>query len=696
MFGDDDPRDLTANQILAFPDQCRMVLNAANAYFYASNPQDDTNKDSRVAAGIFYTRLVRRLDFVVPLYGKPSADPPAITESETEPPALLVAFRGIEGQLTLAVQETLVNIHNTAKTSLNLLLGGRDMFGHLPNWVPRLSAASYAIDAQKSFERLDDIQRTWNEYAQNYQQTATRSSQLAGWISSADARILSAVKQQSLLAGPPGGFLEDLMEQIENFTPVITKQRNDLISQLAVVKHVVESSFSIDIGSLLGALANVAMAPSRGFAIATTINELYKSMDTITDDQGNKINRDYIISKLTTYTGKLQGLAEGYSRQSNGEISPDDPGAAKVLATVDDIESWVTEFANSIPAPNRTALQASIDTYVTTIKLRNTAVLSYNACVEQYISSCNDENYYTGVRNKAMANLTKIDPALPAIYHWLSKQLDDAVLDTMRYLNYQARAIRLWGLVNQTSFAAQPLLIQETLISSQTSLETAFNNALETYAEHTWSQWPPNFDTTGGTGDNTQSSVYYHMKEKDHPLAFETFKRGTLDDYKSKVYGLAMTFDVNKPPPGLLAGKANIRLYQVRVWLLGAKVPDETESKFITLTMTHAGKETFHGTDRNAVYEFEHDLVEIPFSFDTSKVKSWSDCVTANAGSSEDLTKTYSGQQGATATIDSYAAVGPFTTWTLEVKESDNPGGVDVQGVTDIYVEFWGRSQATD
>jgi hypothetical protein len=114
----------------------------------------------------------------------------------------------------------------------------------------------------------------------------------------------------------------------------------------------------------------------------------------------------------------------------------------------------------------------------------------------------------------------------------------------------------------------------------------------------------------------------------------------------------------------------------VRVWIDGAKTSNGT----LQVHITHTGRETLCDTSGNT-YRFTHEPITKLFRYALATKTITEE---ANFGCA---------QTTSTGTTEIYAAIGPFTTWQIQVKAEENVG-LDLSGVTGVQLEFHGTNLA--
>ena len=137
---------------------------------------------------------------------------------------------------------------------------------------------------------------------------------------------------------------------------------------------------------------------------------------------------------------------------------------------------------------------------------------------------------------------------------------------------------------------------------------------------------------------------------------------------------------------GDFGGCCNVRIYRVRFGLTGLKTASalpKDKDALVKFTLRHGGSEVIVNRS-NAGFEFEHDPVSTVFSFRVNGLGTKSVLDNGNIGES-DLNQT----------ATSYAALGPFTEWTVSMAGTEF-ARLDLSSVTEAYFDFCGTNYACD
>jgi hypothetical protein len=418
------------------------------------------------------------------------------------------------------------------------------------------------------------------------------------------------------------------------------------------------------------------MCPT-GFGVLTqAAGAAYKSWTEIKDNTGFPVDKNDIISQLATCENTFESLSDAFTTRDDDTIAVDDPGAMKIIASADALKDLVTKFKSAIPQGDADTLDQELDNYVSLINQRNNAVLTFNSALQLLQQALQDVQYYQTQQDQLGEDALKLDPSLPSVSFWMKKQMNDIQYDIMQRLNYEGRAIQYWGLMKPFPFNQPgPLRGSIALSGNQITLSNKFEDAYTKYSQSIWTWWP---------SSSSQMGQLYQFKSAE----LSTLKRNV-----NNVYGVVLNFDaltMSHTAGTTFGGRANVRLNQVRVWLLGAKVStDQSGRKPLMVEINQSGNETILDPS-NTAYSFSHDPVNIQFTYDATNVKTLQDCSTSVVLGTESIQNDFTGGK---PTEDSMGPIGPFSQWRIQVKASEN-AGLDMSGVTAGYMEFWGRNMA--
>ncbi|KAJ5359330.1 uncharacterized protein N7496_011743 [Penicillium cataractarum] len=673
LLFDGSTSDLNVDQVCAFPEECQMILNQADRYFFANDPS------SIQQATILYSRLVQRLNFIPTLLTPAAGD----TTPPPAPPPLQKAYDYVQDVLglTITALPQLQTILSQATHKLGNISLGYDMFGHAANWAPRVSYGFYESEISSGLRLLQQVEQANNAYANALQQQESAAQALSASLQNNLMSQQDSQEQINLIVGN-GGILEMSAAKITKATPTLQQKMDAIKKAMTAVETDIQNYLNLNPMTLLTAFASFAMAPSSLTGLAQMGTVDYQAFTTVPNLQGVNVNKSYILSQLTTCGNSLASLSEAFTTASDGTIDVDDPGSLKIIKDIDDIDTLVASYKEAIPEADSKALSGQLDDYLDIIEQRNQAVMDYNAALQLLNQVITKSNYY-GQQGQVMGNeALEVNPNLPAIYFWLQNIQQDTAYDVMQRLNYAARAICFWGLEPQPAFTAPgPLQGSVDLANNQQELVNRFDDAVTGFAPTAWSIWPP----------EGSRNIQGHIYTLSQPELYTLLRPTTDPDNGKAIYGVDIGFSASDPP-SIFSGMANIRLSQVRVWLPNAKVsPDASNRQLLMVEITHLGTETILSPSSGTPTTFSHDPVTLQFQYNATNITSIQQCTSSVVMNSESIEQDYTGE--GTPGVDTLASLGPFATWSIQIKASEN-AGLDLSAVNSAYVEFWGRNMA--
>lgn len=677
-----DVRGLSYNEVIgrqgcsfayAFPEQCQMLLMRADQIFYASG--GDSVKV--LPAVIMYTTLAQRLSFVPLLSNENDKLPQTTATNRPALSPLMTAFKQLEleFELTTNAIATLQNVYETAKAHLNRAKTGTDIFGNAAGWAPRLTPHHYKARA----DALCDHLKIAEDGLKAYEASRKDGDEIKAAIKASEKTIEDCEKQIDLLT-KKGGTLQDLDSQIVSLTPTLEQAKTEVDAALKSVVNDIKFKVNLSMKTVLEGLASLAMAPTKFNAAVVGVNAVYNAFTQVDDSQGNHVNRKLVVKKFESCEGNLASLSTAYSRGEDGSFSVADPAGVKVIAAQSDVTKMLDEFAEAIPESHRNNLKQQLSYFVESAMKRNSLVVSYNAALELYNKALLNKKATIQRKSTEGQDALKVDPALPAIFFWYNRILDYLVNSIMRYQHFEARALCYWGLRDPTTIPAIDMAPARTAAAfalAKDKLEEVFNEVLVEWANAPWVTLPKDGNALG---------ILVELSEKN----VASLKEPILGKDGSVEYTTKLEI---KPTQDEFVGKANVRLNEVRVWLPGiSKTADGANRQEVTIELRHTGLETILDRDKK-LFQFVHDSVDLQFVYDAAKVNALTDVQPRPDKnpffSTQSITKDYSGGE---LTGEVSAPVGPFTIWTIVIRESENKG-LKMDHVERVFLDFCGREQ---
>ncbi|KAL7787097.1 hypothetical protein V8C37DRAFT_391001 [Trichoderma ceciliae] len=674
------------------PVQCRMLLNKAKEFFYTDT--DDNLARSRD----ILRQLGRRLDFLDLVDAKDSLQKPLAKAYGDNSLRLFLppVPEGIEpGALT-----QLRTIKDEASSVLSLLMLNKDYYGNDHFYVPRQSYDSYK---QIAVEMLKHLKVTEERYIL-YKVAATNVAARSQYIQNSKNASEAAKSYNLRLAKEAAQDLRDYGKKIHNLTPTVKTARDEVLRLVKVVEGDIKSKFKVQFQDLVEAMGQVMMVHGSmamvGLQGASLID---KANSTIPNDEGTRVNKEYLVNKVKSIEGTIESLHDGYEvSKADGKINLLDPGAQKLQISQRDLNTLLDSFHQSLGDAILENVKKEFQNYIAIVIERNNAVLNYNAAVAllaKYQSE-NDAHDAT-IDSLGHLELSTLDLGTPLMEVIMNKIYIDMLINTQQWL-YKAQRSYNFATLNMDNvvgtFLGKYSLSQynhELLSNAQEQLDNAFQlgrdaagkarqpfttirvNLDDDYVQAvkgskkegkilTVRLAPPKLTDVDGSGDESGDADDDDDESDD-------------DDDDDESDGLLPDLDAHVEAKEF-AGMADIRLTKVRVFFTGAKtgatIGGKGQKHTLQVKLTHMGDEVLTTTSA-ANFKFTHATLEVGFKYILE------DGTYTGPG-------TLSGIIGSDAEKDRYALVGPFATWQIEIKKAYN-SGLDLSGVTEAWMEFEGE-----
>lgn len=629
--------------------ECRMLLSKAKMRYLQSDSV--SNIEALKDTALLFQRLIFRLGFV-PKWIDPN------------------------GKVKNTRLSPYVQIYNEAVSYYSNFSQGLDYYGHGVNTVPLLDLKTYKEELSGLLNSFQKIEAAYVDYFTSLQaQTQTRDQLLANkaYLNGSIGQAQSNLNYLSSLLDNIGGSIAHYDDPIEQ-----KKQHLEMIidNLKSDINNYYNFSFADGFGlfkDLVGALTSVAFMPESGFmmgiqgasSVGDIINTLgIKPTATINTDSGQTINKGYLVNQIVYVKDSVDGLSEGYQALDNGQLQPDDPGAAKLLMAESQMEKIMNDFKTILP-DDIDALRKAFQDYISLITERNTAILKYNTIVNLIGAEISQKESATDMlRTLNDQSFASMDPGLPDLVQMASRiyvQTRDQIMNTYYVA---AKALQFWSLsntnilaqiLNINSTGTQPTSLDFNFISTQ--LDVAWIHALESFKTNP-SRFPTNDLTEDGaiiafTDDATLSTFrnYYGVTVQ-VPLVRKT----TSGKAPSQLDPLWKN--------QLLIGLANIRLLNVYVWLDGAKIIENGKEidDLLNIKITHGGVSLF-ASSQDSPFRFTHESIVKTFKYftqsrDPNNPHRLRNDLIANFGDLFKDDPTHG---------ENFALISPFTSWTIEL-----------------------------
>lgn len=635
------------------PVQCAMMLNQAKLQYILLNYNDESILKSQVTnLVVLLNRLDQRTKVFIDLkktdslylyYSKYESDFGAFNSVE--------AFQGIN-------QEVQVYI--------NHLKQGLDFFGYSLNYVP-LKVIDGVPNVQDVsaigtlLEMFRNIEETYVRYLKdlsngsNFRDTV---KQITDSLNSSNSDILK--NDIPFLHSK----LPQIAEQIAAYKDQLEEYKKDVESNITKYKHAIDQTFNFNIASFLDAVSTIAFAPeSPAMWVAAGAKLLQTSISTIPDNNGNPVQKEYIVHEISQIGDDLKSIGEGYTARTDGTIELEDPGANKLLGEQQKIEGLLEQFYDQCQNIKE-ELTDSLKNYISMVIKRNNLVMEYNACVcllQQKLQTLkSNENKLEKLNDENLGQ----DPDLPYNAVFALEAYNVLQNEVIGILNFASRIYRFWKLDLKylCTVSGEGVDHQNPPVSlNYDALLEIYNNFYST--------------TILSAGNSSPAFTSSFTGSKDSKTAAKTFYYGK--DYFTKIeYGVRITIEAQKKETAdaAFSDMANVRISNVRVYLEGAKMKQGHEKEDVTINITHGADDNFTAPDNTPV-SFKHEKISLPFKYNTS--------------TKEESVKASFAIMKNGAGAASFCVLGPFTEWTIQVDPKGNPN-LDYDSIKGITIEFDG------
>lgn len=169
---------------------------------------------------------------------------------------------------------------------------------------------------------------------------------------------------------------------------------------------------------------------------------------------------------------------------------------------------------------------------------------------------------------------------------------------------------------------------------------------------------------------NDQLENVGRARQTFHTMRYDLDKSTMLDLKDRNMHPcIKIPIFVDKGKENIFAGRTDVRLTKVRLFLIGAR----TSKQRLRVNLTHTGDENMlHTYGRK--HRFRHQPVPVAFKYNTETLEYKGD-------------ETLDGDIGSTE--GEFSLVGPFTTWRVEINKEEN-SGLDLSRVEKAYMQFEG------
>ncbi|KAF9893518.1 hypothetical protein FE257_010830 [Aspergillus nanangensis] len=639
----------------AHPSQCQMLLDKANVlYFLGTSRSIATSKQILEA-------LEKRLQFL----GGP--------QDSIADKMIAIAYESAEDQLFIhktpspesneqdadwkkaqnkepAAVRQLRIIRDEASRLSRQIGSGFDFHGPDGDIIPNLSFQTYEDNLTRFIEHATKAESSYSEY----QQAENDADRKHAALTSASDATAKRKDTNDYYYKNARATVDENATKIEYLDNPLAQSRKDLEGVVDTVQKLIKDAFSVSLKDAVGAIGQVLFTPGKLAPAMAGLQamDLFEDASTkIENDLGEKLKKSYVIKKVKKITGPtLKGLFDEFSTTADGKVTLKEGDETKLVVAEEELDGLIDSIAQKLDGGDEVVktAKAKFEKYISLVKERNIAVVQYNAALA-LMRKCEKDRSTIEVANEGISvQLNDLNTVNPQLVLFMKRLYTDALTDAQLMVNRAQKALNFEFL---TDF-----------------------NAFEKVSDYSSSH------PTAGVLDAAQkdlSKEYLRLKNDHRPRQAFTGIKYPLDELDvggltaSSKGNIRFMKTINCKTGDPFEGKADVRLTKVRFFAKGAK----TDSNQLEITLTHDTTETIYD-ETGAGHRFSHPKLRVTFSHHTE---------TCAVGDSD-------GTIGEAKEADGYMLVGPFTSWWIDIRVSNNAG---LSGdITEAWFEFDGEARA--
>ena len=377
---------------------------------------------------------------------------------------------------------------------------------------------------------------------------------------------------------------------------------------------------------------------------------LYGASTEITNDHGEQIDKQYLISKIKSVGASVKEIQEGFQSLDDGLVAPDDPGAAKLIADQNKLSDVIDDVSGKFPE-SVAKVKAAFDYYVRTVIDRNTQILTFNSIVIEMVKTSADlVHAQQRIQDLNDASLTASEANWPDVTAYVSCLYYKAREFILKEFDNAARAYQFWAINDEDILGpalgerTPPKIDYNALNNGFVSLREKYVDAVEDF----------------GTDPDSFDSIL---------LSLTAEQVSTLTLCRSVMVSIPPVRSWTTSDDNPFYGLTDVRITGVRVWLTFAD--GATYQGDVQIELTHSGPEQIVSPN-DELFNFMHEPIHKTFRY--------------NIGTKKVTTAPSFGsfKQG-----EKYGLVGPFTKWRIQVLASENTN-LDISTVTGVTMQFSG------
>lgn len=565
-----------------------------------------------------------------------------------------------------AIDSGVHNVFQTATNRIKSIGAGLNYFGQSASFVPMGSMDYWTTQTTQALKALQTFEPLYQAYVDLDKDQTARLAGLKQSVSDSTARVFDLQKELTGLFPK----LQPHVDTIDSLDRDIAAQSNDVMTSFSDLQAAVQTAFGLswkDAFSAIGSLAFLQGSDlnKRALVAGKALELGDEAFTDIVADDGTKINKNLMVSKLLTEGQDFSTLPEGFSMVAH-QISLGDPNGVKLLHEKQDIDTLLDKIASWDQAQE---VRAALDEYVSKVSARNQAVLDYNSVVRRLLQIETDIHTEQRHVEELQGAQGEIDPDLTHAVNYMSFVYKSICAAFVRNLFMCVRSAAFWSLDRSLSLQAvtgSPVDPHQMNSATAQGWQTRATKLLSDAHE-----------TLGGAPQKLDNIVY-RLDQKNAGEFWNEFKLRKRHVLNFSIPAASKEMSVKQSP---FAGWADVRTLKVAVRLNGAKYQtDGTGADTIHVGLKHLGHETLATTSGELV-SVAHAPRMIGFEY---QVDSATGVMTLN-------TKGNNLESGE----GDYAPIGPFANWTLTIDPKLN-SGLNLKALTSIDLIFSGQAREFD
>ncbi|KAB8266544.1 hypothetical protein BDV30DRAFT_221721 [Aspergillus minisclerotigenes] len=646
------------NVCFVHPVQCRMLLERAKLYYMAAN---------RDKALYLLDRLDARLHFLT--FRTPLQSPSTnLAKAYHEATYRLCLMPGDTTKEPPALTE-LRHIHKDGQHVRAQICTNSNFNNETPNEVPLGSYESYHKLATEAIEGVKETEKAFERYRKAAKTDVQRREMIS---------LSSNACSRALIRSQDG--IKEAIKEMKDDNDKIKAHNNAMVNQGQEVKTLlknlesnIQRSFNMPTEDVLSAISQILFVPDNPIMwISQGWGLINKGLNNIEGDNGEKINKKWLIRYVQAIDENLDSLQKGYNLNKNGIIQTGDHIQMLVIEQKK-LDQLLDNCVNAL-GTKTARIKRAFKEYIDTAIKRNSTILHYNACLLM-ISKCESEIKDLQNQQKALGTreLQSLDPGAPQLVVMMRKLYSNSLELALKWL-YKMQQAHKFEALDHTDVVASTLK-ENSVVGWRPNVLLAIRNKLDE-AHKTYK------DQFGTPPTPLEDLEYYiprdiwetkfNDRDASNPikLSFKISPPDPSDDEDNHEddHGDHEGHGDDHVNDNPWAGRADVRFNKVQFCAPGAIT---THGK-LRATLVQGGVETFFNKD-HMKFEFTHPALQYASSF---KVKSHS----PHPPSTEDEY---------VSTVEDYGLRGPFDFWTIYIDRRENPG-LDLSKVKKVYLLFGG------